>query len=135
METWEVWSVRREDRFGDYYLVYVEKTDTGRSYGMKAIDICTGCDLVAPGSEVDINGNMAPIASALRSNTLSMHCSSSLQGVRGVLNLLSPRAIGGYLLIIYKENSGLMLTRLDSMLRNWFAHRNTCMTNISFLFL
>lgn len=79
--------VRDENRSGGQDLIHVEQIDTGRSYGMKAIDICTDCDLAAPGSDididVDIDVNMTSIASALRSNTLSTHRSSLFQGVRG----------------------------------------------------
>ncbi|EED21967.1 protein kinase, putative [Talaromyces stipitatus ATCC 10500] len=65
LETSEIWSVRRENNPGNLDLIYVEKKETGQSYGMKAIDIHTIVhnDLAASGlSDMDTNIdiNMAP---------------------------------------------------------------------------
>lgn len=41
LEKWEVWIVRRENNSGNFDLIYIDKKDTGQSYGMTAIGVCT----------------------------------------------------------------------------------------------
>ncbi|KAA8648525.1 hypothetical protein EYZ11_008826 [Aspergillus tanneri] len=99
LETRAVWSVRGARSSGDLDLVYVEKKDTGRSYGMKVIDIRTVHDVVAPGSEADIDINMAPrlsLRSAIQHPFIAP-LKFAFKSSRGTLKLLSPLASGGYL--------------------------------------
>ncbi|RHZ62552.1 putative protein kinase [Aspergillus thermomutatus] len=99
LEAREVWSVRGENSSGDPDLVYVEKKDTGRSYGMKAIDIRTVHAVAAPGSDADTDINMAPSLS-LRSaiqHPFIAPLKFAFRSSEGALNLLSPLASGGYL--------------------------------------
>jgi serum/glucocorticoid-regulated kinase 2 len=99
LETQEVWSVRGENSSGDLDLIYVEKKDTGRSYGMKAVDIRTVQAVAAPGSDADTDVNMAPslsVHSAIQHPFIAP-LKFALRSSEGTLHLLSPLASGGYL--------------------------------------
>lgn len=99
LETREVWSVRREHGAGDPDLIYVEKKDTGRSYGLKAVDIRTAHAGVA---ESDADTDVVNIAPSLSFRSAIQHpfiapLKFAFRSSEGILDLLSPLASGGYL--------------------------------------
>lgn len=91
--TWRVWSVR-EEIAGEHSLIYVDKKDTGRCYGMEVIDIPSVQGL---GDDININvapdlclrsGIQHPFIAPLKLAFVSSDCR---------LKLLAPLASGGYL--------------------------------------
>ncbi|KAF4213296.1 hypothetical protein CNMCM5878_000107 [Aspergillus fumigatiaffinis] len=100
LEAREMWSVRGENSSGDLDLIYVEKKDTGRSYGMKTVDIRTVHAVIAAGSDANTDVvNMAPSLS-LRSaiqHPFVAPLKFAFRSSEGALDLLSPLASGGFL--------------------------------------
>ncbi|KAJ5541915.1 hypothetical protein N7535_004335 [Penicillium sp. DV-2018c] len=105
LETKDEWSVCNEsgaeyfDRVyvEDHDFVYVEKKDTGRSYGMQTVDSCT-CEHVAdPGSDAGIN---ILLGLSLRSGIQHPFIAPlkfAVKSAEGGVDLLSPLGSGGYL--------------------------------------
>lgn len=135
LETREVWSVRREHGAGDPDLIYVEKKDTGRSYGLRAVDIRTAHAGVA---ESDADTDVVNIAPSLSFRSAIQHpfiapLKFAFRSSEGILDLLSHWPAADTFLTICKESGSLMSTRQDFMRRSWSAYWNTCMkTSISF---
>ncbi|KAJ5773538.1 hypothetical protein N7457_008434 [Penicillium paradoxum] len=105
LETKDMWTVCNEGGVHDHGLVYVEnldfvyveKKDTGRSYGMQAVDSCICSHIADPGADVGINTLPSPNLRSGIQHPFIAPPKFAFKSVKGGVNLLSPLASGGYL--------------------------------------